>query len=79
MESSWSPHNLLKVLMDSSWSPGGVFMESSCSPCGVSVDSLDSMRTPPKIHRFYGESMNFGHILAESLKSVIHNEKITII
>jgi hypothetical protein len=24
------------------------------------VDSMDSMRTPPKIHRFYGESMDFG-------------------
>src|ERR1700729_1388109 len=49
MESSWSPHNLLKVLMESSW-----------SSCGVSMDSMDSMKTPPKIHRFYGESMDFG-------------------
>jgi hypothetical protein len=64
---------------------------------------MDSMRTPPKIHRFYGEAMDFWWtmisfgeitllqvdeviylqthilfflILAESLKSVIHNENI---
>jgi GR25 family glycosyltransferase involved in LPS biosynthesis len=108
-------------------------VESLWTPCRLHVDS---MRTPPKIHRFYGESMDFGwtmisfgkiypcrsvivstlilahfftastllklmqlylqtntfcrviylqaHILffltlAESLKSVIHNEKIIII
>jgi len=97
-------------------------MESIETPHGV---SMESMETPPKIHRFYGEAMDFwtmvsfgeiypcrsvivsililAHfvtastllqvdaviylpthilfffILAESLKSVIHNEKKIII
>jgi hypothetical protein len=56
---------------------------------------VDSMRTPPKIHSFYGESMDFGwtmisfckiyhilffiNILAESLNNGICNEKNVII
>ena len=71
MESSQSPHGVLTVLMESSWSPHGVLVESSWSPCRVLMESMDSMktlqglhedsvRTPPKIHRFYGESMDFG-------------------
>src|ERR1700691_940165 len=69
VESSWSPHGVLMesmesmetlhgVLVESSWSPRGVFMESST----VTLRGLheDSMKTPPKMHRFYGESMDFG-------------------
>lgn len=36
----------MESMVDSSWIPHRV--------------SVDSMRTPPKIHRFYGESMDFG-------------------
>ena len=49
-----------RVSMESSWSPCRVLiesMESLWSLCGLHVDS---MRTPLKIHRFYGESMDFG-------------------
>src|ERR1700733_5663369 len=53
MECSWSAHGVYI-------SPHGVHGDSSWSPRGVSMDSVDSMSTPPKIHRFYGESMDFG-------------------
>jgi len=45
--------------MDSSWtlhSPHGVLMESLWSLCGLHGLHEDSTQ----IHRFYGESMNFG-------------------
>ena len=41
MESLWSPHNFLKVLIESSQSPRGVLMESSQSPHRVLMESMD--------------------------------------
>src|ERR1700691_3857137 len=67
MESSWSLHG---VLMES-MGPCGVSRDSidfMRTPLGLHEDSTgtlrglheDSMKTPPKMHRFYGESMDFG-------------------
>jgi hypothetical protein len=121
MECSWTPHSPHGVLMECSWSLHRVLMEPSWSAHRVYGVHGDSMRTPPKIHKFYGEAMDFwsfgeiypcrsvivsililAHfvtastlqvdgviylqthilfflILAESLKRVIHNEKLLLL
>src|SRR6202050_3151660 len=59
----WTPHGLLIVLMESSWSPHGVPMESPWRPHGLPIVLMESSWSPRGVLMdFVWTMVNFGEI-----------------